>query len=77
MPIVDQVSDLAHGPLVLCVEILGMIIRNNKNIKGIVTDGEEYNFSRYAYTISFMFDGSPTSMDCILEDLIFLQTYQG
>lgn len=32
----------------LCADILGIWIRNNKNIQGIAIDGEEYKIFQYA-----------------------------
>lgn len=61
----------------LCAEILGIIIRNNQNIKGIVLDGEEYKLSQYADDTSLIFDGSPTSMDGILQNLDYFANIPG
>ena len=44
----------------LCAEILGILIRNDKEIKGITIDGEEYKISQYADDTSLMCDGSLT-----------------
>lgn len=54
---------------ILCAEILGILIRNNKNIKGINIDGEEYKISQYADDTSLITDGSPKSLDGILQTL--------
>lgn len=61
----------------LCAEILGIIIRNNKTIKGIVIDGVEYKLSQYADDTSLIFDGSSTSMDGILQDLDYFANISG
>ena len=34
--------------LVLCAEILGIMIRNNKDIKGIVINNKEHKLSQHA-----------------------------
>lgn len=49
--------------------ILGILIRNNKDIKGIVIASEEYKIAQYADDTSLMCDGSPTSLDAILRVL--------
>lgn len=54
---------------ILCAEILGILIRNNKDIKGINIDGEEYKISQYADDTSLITDGSPKSLDGILQIL--------
>ena len=60
---------------ILCAEILGILIRNNKDIKGIVIEGEEYKLSQYADDTSIISDGSPQSIDGILRELDFLQIF--
>lgn len=45
---------------ILCVEILGILFQNNKDIKHINIDGEEYDDT------SLFTDGSPKSLDEIL-----------
>lgn len=53
-----------HGDLIslfifcLCAEVLEIIIRNNKNIKGILIEVEEYNFSQYADDTTLFSNGS-------------------
>ena len=54
---------------VLCAEILGILIRKNKDIKGIIIDGEEYKISQYADDTLIILDVSPTSMDDIIRVL--------
>ena len=50
----------------LSSEILGILISKNKDIKGIIIDGEEYKISQYADDTSIILDGSPTTMDRII-----------
>lgn len=45
---------------ILCVEILGILFQNNKDIKHINIDREEYDDT------SLFTDGSPKSLDEIL-----------
>lgn len=45
---------------ILCVEILGILFQNNKDIKHINIDGEEYDDT------SLFTDGSQKSLDEIL-----------
>ena len=61
----------------LCAEILGILIRKNKDIKGIIIDGEEYKISQYADDASIILEGSPTSMDGIIRDLDYFAIISG
>ena len=61
----------------LCAEILGNLIRNNKNIKGIIIEGVEYKISQYADDTSLFLDGSPATMDGILQELDFFANISG
>jgi hypothetical protein len=40
--------------------MLGILVRNDKEIKDIEIDGEEYKISQYADDTFLMCDGSPT-----------------
>lgn len=42
--VVDKVILFFYIFFLLCVEILGILIRNNRDIRGIVIDGIEYKF---------------------------------
>lgn len=61
----------------LCAEILGILIRNEKDIKGIIIDGEEYKISQYADDTSIIMDGTPQSYDGILRVLDFFAQVSG
>lgn len=61
----------------LCAEILGILIRKNKDIKGITIDGEEYKISQYADDTSIILDGSPSSMDGIIRVLDYFAIISG
>ena len=63
--------------LFLCAKILGNLIRNNKNIKGIIIEGVEYKISQYADDSSLFLDGSPATMDGILQELDFFANISG
>ena len=41
----------------LCVEILGIMIRNNKNTNGIIISDKEHKLSQYAGDTLFLSDG--------------------
>ena len=55
----------------VCADILGISIRNNKDIRGIRLGDEEYKHYQYADDTSLISDGSPGSMDGILRELDF------
>ena len=41
----------------LCTEVLGILIRNDKDIKGITIEEKEYKLSQYVEDTLFIFDG--------------------
>ena len=43
---------------ILCAEILGKMIRNNKDIKGIKINDKEFKLSQYADDTQLLLDGS-------------------
>ena len=47
---------------ILCAEILGKTIRENKDIKGISLNGKEYKLSQYADDTQLILDGSEKSL---------------
>ena len=53
------------------------VFGNNKDIKGIVIEDEEYKISQYADDTSIISDGSPESMDGILRELDFFANISG
>jgi hypothetical protein len=61
----------------LCAEILGILIRKNKDIKGITIDGEEFKISQYADDTSIILDGSTSSMDGIIRVLDYFAIISG
>ena len=54
---------------ILCAEILGKIIRNNKDIKGIHINNKEFKLSQYADDTQLLLDGSEISLKEALRTL--------
>ena len=54
---------------ILCVEILGLMIRNDENVKGIKINGKEYKLSQYADDTQLFLDGSELSLHSALSIL--------
>ena len=54
---------------ILCAEILGKVIRKNKEIKGISINGKEYKLSQYADDTHFILDGTEKSLKASLNSL--------
>ena len=50
----------------LCVEILGILFRNNPHITGIHIDRKEYKISQYADDTCIYLDGSTKSLKKIV-----------
>ena len=48
---------------VLCVEVLGIMIRQNKLIKGIIVQGTEHKMTQYADDTELMLEGNRTSFE--------------
>ena len=46
---------------ILCVEVLGQMIRNSKDVKGIVINNKEFKLSQYADDTQMFLDGSESS----------------
>ena len=63
--------------LILCAEVLGVMIRNNKDINGIVINDKEHKSSQYADDTLFMLDGSDKSLNEILNVLSEFSTFSG
>ena len=47
---------------ILCAEVLGQMIRNNNNIKGIFINEKEFKISQYADDTQLLIDGSEKSL---------------
>lgn len=61
----------------LCVEILAILIKNNKNIKGIKVGDKEFVMSQYADDTSLILDGSENSLKHSLLTLKFYAKLSG
>ena len=51
---------------ILCAEILGRMVRKNKEIKGISINGKEYKLSQYADDTQLILDGTEKSLKAAL-----------
>ena len=56
-----QGDGLSPYLFLLCAEILGMMVRTDRILKGIVVEGHEYKLSQYADDTVFFLDGSESS----------------
>ena len=61
----------------LCVEILGILIRQNKSIKGIYIGGKEFCLLQYADDTCIFLDGSDKSLKSALDLLFQFSKYSG
>ena len=61
----------------LCAEILGILVRNSDEVKGITIDASKYILSQYADDTSLILDGSPSSLDASLRILQFYAEISG
>ena len=62
---------------ILCVEILGIMIRNNKNINGIYINEKEHKLSQYADDTLFLLDGTSKSLNETLNVLSEFSNFSG
>ena len=62
---------------ILCAEILAIKIRNNKNIKGLKINNNEFKLSQFADDTTVLLDGSSTSLNQTLEELSFFARISG
>ena len=60
--VVDKGIRYHHIFFILCAEILGKMIRNNKDIKGIHINNKEFKLSQYADDTQLLLDGSEISL---------------
>ena len=61
----------------LCAEILGIMIRRNKSIKGITVSGKEFKLLQYADDTCIFLDGSEKSLKSALNLLFQFSKYSG
>ena len=62
---------------ILCAEILAIMIRKNKNIKGIIINNREHKLSQYADDTVFMLDGKEKSLKETLNVLFEFSRFSG
>ncbi len=72
-----QGDSLSPYLFLLCAEVLGLMIRNNKNIKGISIDNVEYKLSQYADDTVLFLDGSEESMSTAFHTLDIFANVSG
>ena len=72
-----QVDPLSPYIFLLCAEILGILVRKSREIKGITIDDTEFVLSQYADDTSLILDGSPESLDASLRVLQFYAEISG
>ena len=59
------------------MEILGIMIRNNKNINGIIINRKEHKLSQYADDTLFFLDGTSKSLNETLNVLSIFSNFSG
>ena len=71
---VDKVSPYIF---ILCAEVLGQMIRMEKNIKGIKINDKEYRLSQYADDTQIFLDGTEESLRSTLSILTAFYSMSG
>ena len=66
-----------HFSVNLCAEILGIMIRNNMNISGIIINDKEHKLSQYADDTLFLLDGTSKSLNARLNVLYEYSQFSG
>jgi len=61
---------------ILCAEIMALKIRQNKNIRRINIDDEEFLLSQFADDTSLILDGTNQSLDASLRELFFFENFR-
>ena len=62
---------------ILCVEVLCIMIRNNKNMNGIIINDKEHKLSQYADDTIFLLDGTSKSLNETLNVLSEFSRFSG
>ena len=74
MPTGDPISPFLF---ILCAEILGIMIRKNKNINGIIINNREHKLSQYADDTVFILDGKNKPLNATLNVLFEYSKFSG
>ena len=72
-----QGDPVAPYLFIICAEILAIMIKQNKDIKGIVINDKEHKISQYADDTSLTLDGSSESLFSALETIEFFSSFSG
>lgn len=72
-----QGDPVAPYLFILCAEILSILIKQNKEIKGIIINNKEYKLTQYADDTSLTLDGSEQSLFTALDTLEFFARLSG
>ena len=72
-----QGDPVAPYLFILCAEILAILIKQNKDIKGITIGNKEHKISQYADDTSLALDVTPKSLFSALETLDFFYKLTG
>ncbi|PJE77966.1 hypothetical protein CI610_03105 [invertebrate metagenome] len=72
-----QGDPLSPYLFIMCVEILGILIRNDKDIKGIKVGNKEFKLSQYADDTGLTLDGSDKALKKTLDLLTQYAKYSG
>lgn len=62
---------------IICTEILSILLKQNKDIKGIFVNNKEHKISQYADDTLLALDGSPKSLFEALEIIDFYSSFSG
>ena len=62
---------------IFCAEILGLMIRKNKNINGIIINNREHKLCQYADDTVFILDGKSKSLNATLNVLFEYSKFSG
>ena len=72
-----QGDPLSPYIFILCVEILGILVRNNKNIKGIEIYGNEFKISQFADDTTLLLDWCEQTLIASMETLQYFTNISG
>ena len=62
---------------ILCAEILAVLVKHNKNIRGIIVQNKEHKLSQYADDTSLTLDGSQESLFAALDTIEYFSKFSG